>query len=331
MNRETRLIRPFRDIGLHRILDHLTLRFGSDHCQSGKSIIFEQENPLWFGKQSVVLSLATDEVPVDDLRLALANGISQTGLDRSALSLVAIAASRYLKTSEIVYEHTLSDLKKLPAAVSLHGPPRPAPLAAGVHGAVIRVFLVLNREIGIQPLTPWRKGTWLARATFTIRTRQSSSLFRLTPLTAEIRKEKGILRRTVRYLWMGDHDPLEPHVDQDNPTFYVDDELLNLLDAHKRTPTGIALQGQLACDFLSSIVHLSAARADELRERSWEDLQGTLLGRVLRLIVNHSDNRIGRDALLTAVTQNPNKVVALAEAAIGVRRELLAALKQART
>ncbi len=329
MNREIREIRPFqaaRDLG--HVLDRAVLSFGSELCGAGSSVLFE-EDPSLFRKQPTVLSWVTEEDHHTQFQIDLATAVSQVGIDRSALSLLIMARNSYLNLSQVVFEHRLSDLDSLPSSVALDTPPRPAALTTGVHGAVVEAYLLLNRTIGAEPLKPWRKGTWLARSVFRIRTKSQANLFRPIPLTADSRRRFGLPPQTMRYLRMGDHNPLAPYEDQpERPEFYVDSDVLSLLDAQRSSPDAVAVQVQLVCDFAASVIYHSAALPDQLAEKNWEDLEGSLLGRVLRFIIKQSGQQPNQEDLIRWTRSEPSVVVAMAEAAIGVRRVMIDSLRQ---
>lgn len=61
---------------------------------------------------------------------------------------------------------------------------------------------------------------------------------------------------------------------------------------------------------------------------SWEDLEDTLLGRMLSLIAGSKASNERRYELIKMSKENPDKVLALAEDAIGLREELLAAVNE---
>lgn len=329
MNREVREIRPFhadRDLG--HMLDQAVLVFGNDRCGAGSSIMFE-EDPSLFRKQPAVLSWVTEADHHTQFQIELAAAVVKAGIDRSALSLLITARNSYLNRTDVVFEHPLSDLKSLPSSVALDTTPRPAALTTGVHGAVVEAYLLLNRTVGAEPLKPWRRGTWLARASFRIRTKSQTNLFRPIPLKAEHRRRFKLPSQTIRYLRMGDHNPLAPYENQpERPEFYVDSDLLSLLDAQRSSPDAVAVQVQLVCDFAASVIYHSAAQADQLAEKTWEDLEGSLLGRVLRFIIKQSGQQSEQENLLRLARNEPSMVVALAEAAIGVRKVLIKSLRQ---
>lgn len=329
MNREVREVRPFRVAQeLSDVLDDAVLRFGTEMCQSGSSILFE-DDPSLFGKQPAVLSWKAEGDHHTRFQIELGAAVARAGIDRSALSLLITARNRYLKITHVVFDHPLSDLDSLPSSVALDTPPRPAALTTGVHGAVVEVYLLLNRTIGPEPLKPWRKGTWLARASFRLETRSPANLFRPIPLTAEDRRRFGLPRHTMRYMKMGDHDPLVPYEEQpERPEFFVDSTLLSLLDAHSSSPGAVACQYQMVHDFAASVIYHSAARADQLINKTWKDLEGSLLGRVLKFLGKAIDS--DPEHLLPMISSEPSKAVAIAESAIRVRAPLLDSLREER-
>lgn len=327
MSREKREIRPFqaaRDLG--HVLDQAVLSFGNELCGAGSSVLFE-EDPSLFRKQPTVLSWVTEEDHHTQFQFDLAAAVAQVGIDRCALSLLITVRNSYLNRTDVVFEHPLSDLDSLPSSVPLNAPPRPA-LTTGVHGAVVEAYLLLNRTIGAEPLKPWRKGTWLARSAFHIRTKSQANLFRPIPLTAENRLEFGLPPETMRYLRLGDHNPMASYEDQpERPEFYVDSDVLSLLDARRSSPDAVAMQVQLVCDFAASVIYHSAAMPNQLADKTWEDLEGSLLGRVLRFIIKQSGQQPDPENVIRWTRSEPSKVVAMAEGAIGIRGVMINSLR----
>ena len=264
-----------------------------------------------FGSEAE-LHWTPDDESFAAFRETLAEGAVADGYERSALALLVIAATPYLKITNVVHQASCASLDTMSRVVALTEPDRPEALCAPHHGATVDIFVLLARALEPRPLRPWRRGTWLARETFTIATEQAQRLFHPKPLDDETRKQLGLPRKTMRYVRM-DVDPLESH-DAGALDFYVDRELLDDLSARSRSPVSQAMQLQLAHDVVAAIVHAAAARESDLKGRTWTDLGDSLLARVLRIAAKAGPAT--EEQLLRDVTGDPAKVTAYAEAAL---------------
>jgi hypothetical protein len=322
MSQEARTIRPF--LGLE-IADGLfggsSVMFGPDRCLSDDSISLAID-PEEYGRRPVVLEWsAEDQFESFQRRLQAVPGA--TGIPMEALRLLVTASTGYLKKTEVVLSLGLEDAE-LRHRHSLGDDPRPGPFLAGHHGSSVDAYLLLGREIERQPLRPWRKGTWLAHTRFGLSTTTSQAMFRPTPLTKETRDDLGLDGRTMRYFDLGDHDPLEPYVDQsDEPRFYVDDQFLAELSANPTGPTSTTLQLQLALDFMSSVINECARRREALESLSFADIEDSLLGRVLRVAAGPGARERDMQSLLSRVRTEPAKATARAEHSVDLQKALV--------
>ena len=313
MSSETRTVRPFEvSRSLANLLSEAVLRFGSDECDAGGRVTIL--DPELHTRKRGEIHWTRDDESFEAFRKALAEGAAADGLDRSALALLIVAATPYLKITNVAHQASCANLDALARVVALTEPNRPEALCAPHHGARVDVFLVLQRTLEPRPLRPWRRGTWLARETFRIATEQAQRLFHPKPLDDEMRKQLGLPQKTMRYVKMDDVDPLESY-DAGALDLYVDREFLDDLSARSRSPVSQAMQLQLAQDVIAAIVYAAAARESDLKRRTWTDLGDSLLARVLRIATKAGPSH---EQLLREVTVDPAKVIAHAEAALDV-------------
>ncbi len=313
MSSETRTVRPFEvSRSLANLLSKAVLRFGSDRCEAGGRITIL--DPELHVRKRAEIHWTPDDESFVAFRKTLAEGAAADGFEPSALVLVVIAATPYLKITNLVHQASCSNLDSMARVVALTEPDRPEALCAPHHGATVDTFLLLARALEPRPLRPWRRGTWLARERFKIATEQSQRLFQPKPLDGETRKQFGLPRKTMRYVRMDDVDPLESYNARALDLF-VDRELLNDLSARPRSPGSQAMQLQLAQDVIAAIVHAAAARESDLKGRTWNDLDESLLARVLRIAAKAGPSP---EQLLRDVRADPAKVIAHAEAALDV-------------
>lgn len=319
MSSETRDIRPFNVApSLERIFNNTILRFGESECQPNSRIVIEDTATYGIRKAEIVW---TEENRFGDFKRTLSNGASSSGISHSLLSILVIVSTSYLKITDIVLQHSLNDLETLPRILNLTETGRPRALQASTTGATIDAYLVRTESTRPKPLHPWRKGTWLARVRFRIETQRDISLFRPIPLDDDRRAELGLPKGTVRYVQMGDHEPTEPYGSTEAPIFYVDRELLSELSARNNSRAGAALQAQLALDFVAAVITASTGKVKTIH--TYQELEDSLIGRVVRLIVSSKSSDSERDAIIKLISTDPAKVIAHAEHTITLRKIML--------
>ncbi len=324
MSQESRIVRPFNvDPELERIFETTRLRFGDLECESGSRIMVEDSSTYTLRKAELIW--AGEHQNFMAFKRELANGAARSGLDHKLLSIVVTAYTVYLKMTDVIYNQPLTDLDALPQVVELTGHQTPRALQASSSGAEVNVYLVLTEELLEKPLCPWRKGTWLTRTRFRIRTTQELTLFRPIPLTDEIRRELHLPAKTTRYLHMGDYIPTEPDGDSVEPVFYVDEDLLSELAARANSPVGIMLQSQLVVDFVTAVVAASVSDHGPTRS-TYEEIRGSLLGRVINFVAPQAQE-FERNKLLEMVHDEPARFVAHLEDVVDVRKTMLESLR----
>lgn len=191
------------------------------------------------------------------------NGLLGPGHDPPVSLLVTIYNTR-LRKREVLHNVSFRDLeasadkwRKLIVKATARGD-RPRLLRMPKDGVMLRVQFVLSRDLD-QPErrlgSPWRKGSWLARASVKISAKAGRGL-QPTPMTPEIRSRYGLGEKTVVYphFFDGAAGICEVEDLSDVATFYVDEELLNEFTGHKPdgslvNPAGLAVQFQWAMTF----------------------------------------------------------------------------------
>ncbi len=323
MSREIRTIRPYRGLGrLERVLDEARLRFGSKECAAGSAVTVDLDM-FEFLSAPVVIEWAPE---FEAFQEAIRLGCEEADIPPASAQLAVIASTSYLKRSSIVYRHDVDRLEALQPSVDLAPDGRAEPFRAVRHGFTVDAFVLLSRPLEEQPLRPWRRGTWLAHTRFTINTDFTSVLFTPIPLDDEQRARLGLPAKTLRYIDMGEHDPLESYADQvEKPKLYVDKDVLGELGASASSPSGVAVQIELALDFMSAVIY-DAARRPELGSLTFEDLEESLLGRVLVLAAGPGSKLEDRETLLRLVESDPPRVIAYLEHIVEARKSMLDAL-----
>jgi len=182
----------------------------------------------------------------------------------------------------------------------------------------ISVILHLDKKIKRHPLTPFRKGTWLAEKTFTLRgLRESLNVFRPLPLTKEIRERLELPSDVVYFSEL--QDPLNPEEHGDSMIFYVDEDLFETMKSNPSTEGSVIYQTELA---ISNIKTLFEKAADVLRDESEiygsvADIKGSIMDTLLdHLAQDGEKNRVDKkikEEYFTQLKTSPEKVIALIE------------------
>jgi len=326
MSQEARTVRPFISFGdIGALVEGAVLHFGDISCQPNTRVAFDSDTHT-FAMRPVKIEWAPSEAELSERTEAALSAADVAGFSRSSLSLVVIASTPYLKAVDIVFSTPLSQITEIPRLMTLTEGGRSRAFDASHHGFTVEVFVLLNDGLDPQPLRPSRKGTWLARSRFTVVTDAAQTLFRLTPMDASKKESLGLGPRAIRYLELDDHDPLEPFEDQDRPEFFVDDQLLTQLHLAARTPSSKAMQLQLAVDFIAAVVS-AGSKHPQIKKKSLEDIEDSLLHRVIRAAAGPGARESDFKVLYSRVSDDPGWVVAHAESTLDIRSGVMATLQ----
>lgn len=323
MSFESRIVRPFQRTSLDEALTSTTFHFGDQVCDANTGIAVADPETFARSKGQIVWA---PEDQFEDFKAALVQGVSELEVDLSELGLIAVASTSYIRRAQVVHRCPLSDLESLDRVTVITAGQRPVALRTGFHGAAVEVYLLLLRELEKRPLRHWRKGTWISRAKFTIDVERGAVLFRPIPLDDEKRERLNLPAGTVRYVDLEDHDVLEPFGESEPPRFYIDADFLRQLGARQASPIALAHQAQLAQDFVTAVVHRAASETD-VEAKSWEDVEESLLGRVLRFVAGSGASRDDKQLLLKQMSENPERMIARTEHAIDIRKPLIDSLE----
>ncbi|WP_419840556.1 hypothetical protein [Candidatus Poriferisodalis sp.] len=331
MNSEKRTVRPFRtDARLDGLFAGALLSFGREQCLAGASVAIRDD----FERCAVALHLAPQDCFADFVQ-RLREGVIGTGLRLADTCLVVAARSGYLKSSEVVYSHSLDDpsaLMRVPRLDEAGTGERREVFRAATHGVTVDCFLALARTLPADqrvPLVPWRIGTWLSHARFRVRCWEDAELFRPQPLDQEKRMELGLPEGTVTFAEF-DGDVADAEADSaDVCNFWVDEELLQTIDAQARSGTAEVLQRWLFAEFVSAVIHrynAVAPGASAPQERI-DDIRESLFGRIMLLLAGRGADDERLDALLHVCVKSPAEVIAVAQDRLRLRKAAVASLK----
>lgn len=317
MTTAVRVVRPF--IGLEPFetwISQISLRVASETVPSGGRIILSSDT---FASARVVLELAVDDRTLTRDRNALLAHANELELAADDLELVVSVSSPYLRRVDVVERVALEEV---PRTMLLSRPPRPFGLQTPRSGAVVEIDLCLRRDIERRALRPWRRGTWLARTKFRIESEQSNEVFRVAPLDDVQRTRLQLPKGTARFVEITAASVVAPGSDESAVTVWLDESLLAGLSARPDSPAAQMVQIETFLQVVADVVRHGHERG-ELRDLSADDIENSLLGRVLftladvRLGESAAERRAAVNEMLDLAADSPSTIVALAQARLG--------------
>lgn len=319
MSSERRTYRPFDvPVAIERFLDDARLLVDGDEdvYVEGSSRRVVGDTELRSG--AFTLALGRDDAALTE-RLDQALAAADDHLHGAdSVELVVVVTSGYLKLADIAIRRPLADVERLMALTN--GAPARA-FRSIFHGCDVEAALVLATTLDESPLHPWRRGTWLSRTRFELRTGLDGAGFNVLPLTDDLRTEHHLPRKTLRYVDLT-ISPLELAATS-AVNLYVDSDLLARLKREPSKNWAVAFSDQLAVDVLSAIA-IRAVADPEIHDKEWTEVADTLLGSLITMI----DGNTGGDEAETArrrqdhldqLRNHPNRFLALIEGAVEMR------------
>jgi hypothetical protein len=327
---EERLIRPYVGVdNVQKILERFTVHFGENVIANGETVT---ASPLDYLTRPVGLSLGTDAASLEQTKRELLVTVDNLGLEPDAVELLVVLSTPRLKLSDIGWRRTLSELDTLSIDVPLAtAATRPAALETPFGGCRIDVFLALKSKREKAILKPWRKGTWLAHVAFGISTQLGEIGFNPLPLDDEVRDRLGVAKSTNRVVKI-EASVLDPEVTEDAIELYVDDGLLAELAHFSSTPGARALQRQLFLDVVTAIA-VNAHALPEFRDMGFEEIDGSLLGRVVILATSSvadesaAERKARQHSMFSTARNDPTLFIAHLEAQCDTKADLSASLR----
>jgi hypothetical protein len=235
-----------------------------------------------------------------------------------SVELVAVASSSYLKIADLALRLPFSEAGRI---VRIGGDGTLRATRAIHHGCEIEAFLVLSRELKEERLRPWRRGTWLSRARFELRTGLDGVGFNVLPLTDELRTHLGLPEQTLRYIEL-ELSPLETEATS-VVNLYVDSELLARLKREPRKAWAKAFTDQLAVDVLTAVA-VRALADENLQRVEWSEIEDRLLGALILMLAGRpsGDEEAQRrlhQRMLEDLRTRPQRFLTLIEGAVEMR------------
>ena len=294
---ETRTIRPYRGVDhFQGVLDRAQLYVGDRPIDGGSRVSLTADEYLNY---PISLRLAADEHDRHENEGRIADGLGDLTLATSDVELVVLTSAPRLKMVDVVFASRLDELDEVPGVVTFPRE-RPRALRGPIGGCDVRVYFCLARQFPPRALHPWRKGTWLGRQEFQLRTDLGGVGFTPVRLTDELRGELGLDPQTTKYALV---DPEVSVFDADVPAdavaVYIDEGLLDRLAVVAHSAIGKQLQRQLFLDAVWAIVMkaLSEVTADEaLGHADVDEFDGSLVHGLVEMVGGRTRDSAGAQA-----------------------------------
>jgi len=322
VSRERRVVRPYRGLGdLQHLVDGLVVDFGQTSMHAGDLLV---SSPQDFLAHPVTLCLAEDGSDLADLQASVLQCLDSIGLQHGAVELVVILSTPRLKTNTVVKRIPIDDLNAAGNRVLLgNSDSRPIPLQAPHGGCYIRVYLCLNRQLERAELRPWRKGTWLAKAQFHVKTDLGSVGFTPLELTEEVRKDHELAKDTIRFALV--EEPLAPGVALDGIRVFIDPVIMAELAANPGTGASRAFQIELFLMAMSAAIYEGSRQlALDSHWRTFDQIEGSILARIISLVIGDVPNEMRPDEegrFFKMAVNHPGTLLAHVEARVPKLRE----------
>ncbi len=309
--------------GFTAALRDVTLVFGNAEVNDGGQLTVNMQS---FLTRNGALEFASDDENFEQWKKDLRSSAKAIGIATNALQLVVTASTPRLKMTDVVLQHPLSKLATLRRRHPLTEPERPRAFRAPNGGCRVDVYICLSASLKRQALKPWRYGTWLGHARFSLSTDLGGFGFVPRALTDELRLELHLPPQTVRYLHVDEDALYEPATDE-TIEMWVDEAVLTAITRNPKTPGARLFQRQLFIDAIGAATHAysRSLTADPL---GVDDLADCLLGKILDLVAGHApgetseQRRTRLDSLLSDVLHRPQRFIAVAEQACGYRKDI---------
>ncbi len=289
---EERIMRPYAGVdAVQDVLDDLSLAYGDeDPIQSGATRTIEAAvyiNAIpelrWLRDPHHEEGRSESE-NWDSFHRRLRATVKKTGVDPEAVQVMVIASTSYLKLAETVWSGTLSEFRSASrdgdqVGLPLGREPRPGPFQTPRHGCSVAVYVVLAKQLRQTDGQPWRKGTWLARAVFTVETDRGEIGFTPRPMDDAVRAELGVPPGTIRYVDMP--GPLDPSEGAVEIAYYCDVDLLDEIVANPKANASVTFLYQIALDVTRTLVSASSKELADPTISSLSEIEGSLCARLI--------------------------------------------------
>ena len=250
---------------------------------------------------------------------------------KQVLSIVLYGSSSFLKFSDELCHWSVSEFEKSGDGykIASSGPLRPRAAKTAHNGASFELVVVLREQLGAVVGMPWRLGTWILRSSFSLGNPLEGFGFTPLPLTKEKRIEFGIGPETFKFARKNPFNGqlFESETLDDFIEFYVDEEVLTRLSAAPRNAQSAFIQTEI---FLSAIeyVVLEASTDPDLHDKSLQEINGTLVDKMLRAISTERVEELNK--WLVILKNNPQLFLTKYEELVDYKTRLLKSIGEMR-
>lgn len=327
MSSETRTIRPYRGVDhFQGVLDRAVLRVGDRLINGGSRVSLTVDEYLNY---PITLRLTDDEHDRHENEGRIADGLGDLALSTSDVELVVLTSAPRLKMVDVVFAQRLDELEEVPGSIPFPQK-RPRALRGPVGGCDVRAFFCLARQFPPRALHPWRKGTWLGKQEFQLRTDIGGVGFTPVRLTDELRDELKLDPQVTKYARVdAEVSVFDTEVPADAVAVYIDEGLLDRLAVVAHSPVGKQLQRQLFLDAAWAIAmktRSEVAADDALEHADVDEFRGSLVhslvemlgGRAIDSATARQRNHRYRD-----LVDDPARFVSNLESRLASRRDVM--------
>lgn len=330
MASETRTIRPYSGLGaFERAAANTRVEIGGLTCEAGERLSLTAAS---MRSDPLIVRIADDADQLHQLNEDIGSALTDLGLARGQTSLLVILSTPYLRLADIVHQSRLDEPGAVPERLEIRADGHKArALLTPNGGCDVQVYFCLADEVDQAPLRPHRKGTWLGRSVFRLRTELGEIGFTPRALTPERRKKLDLPANTIRFVEVDPELLLEDSFDA-AVQVYVDESLLGHLSQAGDSAAALAFQRQLFIDALGGVVR-AVPKVQGVEALQYKDVQDTVLGLVVESVAgkkpraqSESDREAVLNDRLTMIRTSPEMFMAHAEAIANPRDDLRVAI-----
>ena len=304
MNTERPLIRPFKNLDdLEKIVSGIQIKIfpNSDPVKilNGGSYRCEFSELRTLG----VTILLNTEIA------AITAAIAKIGISAEEVKVVAVVDSSFLRNRKVFELGSISNLGTS-YDLATKGAHRDEVLMDRRHGFDVYVQFVLVNDLQPKPLTPYRKGTELARAKFSVNPLPDGDGLSPQPLDSVNRTRLKLPSTTELFIEV-DSPLLEMDTFEGNLVIWMNEEIFNLCLSQKSNISEQYLEAA-AINALVQIVYLLSAELQNVEIDKIEDKPPM----VLNVLEEHFKAQnvktlLGESSFVSVLKSSPEKIAAV--------------------
>jgi hypothetical protein len=281
-------IRPFGDVydAIWSSLDGTMLTLGETPLAPGRhTLTAPQLTSLAASEPTIIVDLDLD---------ALATLLDEESISLGQVRLSVYVSTQFMNLGFIAFSETLDRLTSFPMSVRLVNDAIPSrdPLRASTSGVSARCLLTLDVSRDAHPtaLVPTKRHSVLAEVYFRLSSGdEEAEGLDIHRLDGAVRQTEHVPDNALVYIKPGEANPLESRVLGEVMTIFLDERVLNKIrmapnHVESRFQRGLLHQAILNDIAQQSVVELHRLRAEGQTRPTYEELKGSLLGRLLKVV-----------------------------------------------